>query len=181
MAGLFSDLNSLNPSQRNQYSSSVNAVTKGSLISFDYPSSFANHPNVIHDPKPMLIVTDVWAPNYVRGLNLHYLTYPYIKNILQNWAGNQGFSYFNIKADRYVASAFRMYNMRGIMRPKRLDSDWLKTVLQTARTFDAGELEKIRATIQQQIQSRLQVKANELSSYEEYKTNFQNNLNNNQI
>ena len=62
-----------------------------------------------------------------------------------------------------------MYNMKGVQRPNRLDSEWLKTVLQSVRTFDAGEIEKIRTSIQQQIQARLQVKANELTAYEQWR------------
>lgn len=174
MAGLFNDFDPLK-SLNNRSGGNVNpnAVTKGALISFEYPRSFAIVPNIIHDPRPMLIVTDVWPPNYVRGVNLHYLTFPYIKKILETWGGNTNFSYSNIKADKYVSLAFRMYSLKGMIRPKRLDSEFLKTVLQSARTFDAGELEKIRANIQQQIQARLQVKANELTAYEQYRNNLQ--------
>ena len=173
MAGLFTDFDPLKSLASNQYKNNTNAVTKGALISFEYPKSFATIPNIIHDPRPMLIVTDVWPPNYIRGVNLHYLTYPYIKKILETWGGNTSFSYSNIRADKYVALAFRMYALRGVTRPKRLDSDFLKTVLQSARTFDTGELEKIRANIQQQINARLQAKANELTAYEQYKKNFE--------
>lgn len=172
MAGLFTDFDPLK-SFTNSATTNTNAVTKGALISFEYPRSFATVPNIIHDPRPMLIVTDVWPPNYIRGVNLHYLTFPYIKKILQTWGGNTSFSYSNIKADKYVALAFRMYSLRGVIRPKRLDSEFLKTVLQSARTFDAGEIEKIRANIQQQIDARLQIKANELTAYEQYRRNLQ--------
>jgi hypothetical protein len=177
MAGLFNDLDPLQNVATNQYGVVGNAITKGSLISFEYPKSFATVPNVIHDPRPMLIVTDVWPPNYIRGLNLHYLTFPYIKKILETWGGNQGFSYSNIKADRYVALSFRMYSLKGLIRPKRLDSEWLQTVLQSVRTFDVGEIEKIKSSIEQQINNRLQIKAKELTSYE--KTIKQNQIINN--
>jgi hypothetical protein len=166
MAGLFDDFDPLRRIATNQYGVAGRTITKGSLISFQYPKSFATIPNVIHDPRPMLIVTDVWPP-YIRGVNLHYLTYPYIKKLLQTWGGNQSFSYSNIKPDKYVALAFRMYYLKGIMRPKRLDSEWLNVVLQSARAFDSGEVEKIRSVIEQQIQSRLQIKASELTSYEQ--------------
>ena len=163
MVGLFNDLKNL---ATNKYGIVGNTVTKGSLISFEYPKSFSTIPNIIHDPRPMLIVTDVWEPNYIRGLNLHYLTFPYIKKILETWGGNQGFSYYNIKADQYVALSFRMYSLKGVIRPKRLDVEWLQTVLKSVRTFDVGEIEKIKSTIEQQIKARLQVKAKELTSYE---------------
>lgn len=169
MAGLFNDFDPIRNVAANQYGAAWGGLKKGSLISFEYPRSFAMIPNVIHDPRPMLIITDIWSPNYIRGLNLHYLTFNYVQKILQTYSGNSSFSYSNIKPDTYMATAFRMYNLRGVIRPKRLDSEWLKTVLSSVRSFDAGELEKIRATIEQQIQARLQAKANELTAYEEYR------------
>jgi len=162
MVGLFNDFSNIKNLVNNQ-NQSVGVFSKGSLVSFEYPRSYAVVPNAIHDPKPMLIVTDVWSPNYIRGVNLHYLTFPYIKKILETWAGNQTFSYSNIKQDKYVSLAFRMYVFQGIIRPKRLDSEWLKAVLQSVRTFDAGEVEKIRSSIENQIQQRFQKKASELS------------------
>lgn len=172
MAGLFTDFDPIRNVAANQYGTSWGTLKKGSLISFEYPKSFAMIPNIIHDPRPMLIITDIFAPNYIRGLNLHYLTFNYVQKILQIYSGNASFSYANIKPDAYMATAFRMYNLRGVLRPKRLDSEWLKTVLVSVRSFDAGELEKIRASIEQQIQARLQAKANELTAYEEYRNSL---------
>lgn len=172
MAGLFTDFDPIRNVAANQYGTSWGTLKKGSLISFEYPKSFAMIPNIIHDPRPMLIITDIFAPNYIRGLNLHYLTFNYVQKILQIYSGNASFSYANIKPDAYMSTAFRMYNLRGVLRPKRLDSEWLKTVLVSVRSFDAGELEKIRTSIEQQIQARLQAKANELTAYEEYRNSL---------
>jgi hypothetical protein len=169
MAGLFNDFDPLQTLASNQYGASGKAITKGSLISFEYPRSQAMVPNIIHDPRPMVIVTDIWAPRYLRGVNLHYLTFPYVKRILEMWGGNQGFGYFSIRGDKYIASAFRMYSLKGIAKPKRLDSEWLNKVLQSVRSFNPGEIEAIRASIQQQIQARLQIKAKELTAYEQWK------------
>lgn len=146
-------------------------ITRGSLISFAYPRSMAMSQNAIHDPYPMVILTDVW-PNHIRGVNLHYLTFPYIKKLLQNYGGNPGFSYSFIKPDAYMANAFRMYVRGGVRNPKRLDTEWLLTVLGSVRSFSPGEIEKIRQSIQQQIQSRLQAKADELTSYEEWRSSL---------
>jgi hypothetical protein len=167
MAGLFESYNPIQRLAANQYGLSANKITKGSLISFHYPRSYATIPNVIHDPYPMVILTDIW-PKYIRGLNLHYLTFPYIKRILGTYGG-QGFSYFNIKPDAYMAQAFRMYFRVGVRQPKRLDTDWLIQVLQSVRSFSPGELENIRANIQRQMQHRLQAKVDELTSYEEWR------------
>lgn len=166
--GLFSDFNPIQRLAMNQYGMAVNKITKGSLISFHYPRSFAMIPNIIHDPYPLVILTDIW-PYYVRGLNLHYLTFPYIKRILGNYGGRGNFSYFHIRPDKYMAHAFRMYVRKGVMQPKKLDTEWLIQVLESVRSFAPGELEKIRANIQEQIKRRLQVKADELTNYEEWR------------
>lgn len=167
MVGLFDSYNPIERIATNQHGPSVNRITRGSLISFHYPQSYAMIPNVIHDPYPMVIITDIW-PKYIRGVNLHYLTFPYVKKLLTTYAGNS-FSYFNIRNDRYMANAFRMYVRMGVHQPKRLDTDWLIGVLGSVRSFGPGELEQIRANIQKQIQARLQTKANELTSYEQWR------------
>jgi hypothetical protein len=166
--GLFQEFNPIQRLATNQYGLAASSrVGRGSLISFYYPKSWATYPNVIHDPYPMVILTDIW-PDYIRGLNLHYLTFPYIKKILQTYGG-QNFTYTSIRPDAYMAQAFRMYVRRGVQRPKLLDMPWLQSVLQEARSFSPGEVEKIRMSIQKQIQQRLQAKANELTSYEDWR------------
>lgn len=171
MPGLFTDYNPIDRLASNQYGFSTNKITKGSLISFHYPKSYAIQPNIIHDPYPMLIVTDIW-PRYIRGVNLHYLTFPYIKRILNNYGGNPSFSYSNIRPDGYMSNAFRMYVRMGVLQPKRLDTEFLLNVLGSVRSFSPDELEKIRESIRKQIQDRLQAKANELTSYEEWRSNL---------
>lgn len=166
--GLFDEWNPLERIPSNQYDISTKKIKRGSLISFHYPKSWAIIPNVIHDTNPMVILTDIW-PQYIRGINLHYLTFPYIKKILGTYGGQTGFSYFQIRPDRYMANAFRIYVRKGVRQPKLLDVNFLNTVLQSARSFAPGELEQIRAEIQRQIQQRLQTKANELTSYEEWR------------
>ena len=80
--GLFSDFNPLQKVAANQYGmGAASGITRGSLVSFQYPRSFAMIPNVIHDPYPMVILTDIW-PQYIRGVNLHYLTFPYVKKLI---------------------------------------------------------------------------------------------------
>jgi hypothetical protein len=166
--GLFESFNPIERIPTNQYSLSTAKITRGSLISFHYPQSFAIIPNIIHDPYPMVIITDIW-PRYIRGVNLHYLTFPYVKRLLTTYGG-KNFSYFHVRPDKYVANAFRMYVRMGIRQPKRLDTEWLLSVLGSVRSFDAGELERIRMNIQQQIAQRLQVKADQLTSYEQWRS-----------
>lgn len=126
-------------------------------------------PNVIHDYHPMVMITDIW-PKYIRGVNLHYLDFRYVRYLLTKFGGNTSFSYDNIKFDKtYMAKSFRMYVRAGIKSPRKLDTEWLKQVLTQVRSFDPSEVEKIRASIQKQIQARLQAKAKELTSYEKWR------------
>ena len=75
----------------------VRAVGKGSLINFSYLFAKAGHPL-----SPMVLVTDI-TPQYIRGVNLQYLTPQYIQRLLDkrfiNGCNNPKFSYFNIKND----------------------------------------------------------------------------------
>ncbi len=170
MAGLFDAFNPLQrlPAQQFRLAESTTPY-KGSLISFSYPESYAKVPNVIHDPKPMVIVCDIY-PKFLTGVNLHYLDFQFVQHLLWNWGGNTSFSYKSISADRlYMARAFRMYVRQGIRQPRKLDVEWLKQVLVGVRSFNPGEIEKIKANIQKQIQARLQAKAKELASYEQWR------------
>lgn len=171
MSGLFDRFNPQSRIANNQYGFSSKTITRGSLISFHYPVSYAKIPNVIHDPYPMIIVTDIW-PKYIRGVNLHYITFPFIKSLLQQHGGNTGFSYSHIKSNSYLAQSFRMYVRMGVRQPRKLDTDFLLDVLGTVRSLAPGEFERIKKVIQAQIQQRLQVKANELQSYEQWRASL---------
>ena len=112
-------------------------------------------------------------------ISFHY-PQSYVKKLLTNYGG-KNFSYFNVRNDKYMANAFRMYVRMGVRQPKRLDTEWLMTVLASVRSFGPGEIEQIRLNIQKQIQQRLQVKANELTSYDQWRNQLtksqQNQLN----
>jgi hypothetical protein len=135
---------------------------RGSLISFQYTQSYAAKPNAIHDPYPLVIVTDIW-PKHVRGVNLHYLTFPYIKMILQAGGGNTNYSYYQVKPDKYIADSFRMYHRMGMTQIKMMDVQFLLKVLGTVRTWDESEIEAMKQQIRLQIQQRTQMRANEMS------------------
>ncbi len=170
--GLFQDFNPFTNIPANQKGPSLNnKVSRGSLIAFSYPVSLAKEPYMIHDPYPMVIITDVWA-NVLRGVNLHYLTFPYIKQILQSHCSNTGFSYGAIKSDKYIANAFRIYYRKGMKQVKTMDCEWLIKVLGVVRSFSESELSKLQEQIQAQIQAKLQAKAEELNTYEEFRNNL---------
>ena len=86
MAGLFEEVNTNKP------------ISRGSLVAFQYPYSQSLDPNIIHDPSPLILITDIW-PRHIRGVNLHYLTFPYIKKILQGHCEHAGFSYGQIRGE----------------------------------------------------------------------------------
>ncbi len=143
----------------NQYGPSVKTIGKGSLIYFNY--LFWQH-----DPYPLLIVTGIFQ-NYISGINLHYLTFPYIKKILQpqiNMANcdNRNFSYNNIRSVPYIVEAFRLYKRSGIKSLKALDCAFILNVMASVRSMDPNEIEMIRNQIKQQMRSR-QPKAEEMT------------------
>lgn len=177
MAGIFTDF--FNPFQRvnsNQFGMSDKTVGRGSLIAFNYPSSLAIKPNMIHDPYPLVIVTDIW-PKVVRGVNLHYLTFPYIRNILQGNCGNTGYSYYRVKPDAYIANAFRMYYRQGMSQVKKMDCEFLLTLLGSVRSWSPSEIEAVRQQISQQIKQRIQTKASELAQMDKQLQFTKNQLN----
>lgn len=133
----------------NQYGPTFKPLGKGSLVQFTYDFAKPGH-----DRTPLIVVTDI-MPSYLRGINLHYLTFPVIKNILQasgmNACNNPNFSYSNIKSDRYIISAFRQYKKVGIKRLKILDCNFILNVMGSVRAIDPQEVEAIRNTIREQL------------------------------
>jgi hypothetical protein len=103
-------------------------------------------------------VSDV-MPAYIRGVNLHYLTFPDIIRLLQPNCGNAAFSYSNIKGHSYIGGAepntfcraFRQYKRTGIRQIKVLDCAFLIKVLTTVRSIDPTEVDNIRRAVRDQI------------------------------
>jgi len=104
-------------------------VDKGSIIQFRYQFAKPGH-----DQNPLIIVTDN-LPQYIRGVNLHYLGYSKIMQLIginrMNACGNKSFSYENIKTDSYIKKTFRMYKKNGIAKAKVLDCAFLKRVFRS--------------------------------------------------
>ena len=173
MAGLFEDFDPIESIASNRQGLSVKKITRGTLLSFHYSHSFANPPNQIHDAYPMIIVTDIW-PKYIRGVNLHYLNFHYVKMLLNVLGEKPSATYssqyikgdINVRGGKDGGGAFRTYSRSGIQTPKKLDVAFLKMVLSQVRSFAPNEIERIRNEIEAQIQQRLQARADELSSFE---------------
>lgn len=142
----------------NQIQSAANPyIIKGSLIMFRYSYW-------IHDPMPLLIVTDYIPGQKIRGLNLHYLSDLYIRSLISQATVNPGaFSYQNnIKGNAYIKSSFRVYKWPGISQIKKFDSQFVLKMMSVARTtFDPAQIKAIRQYVDQQIQQQLVGKAEE--------------------
>lgn len=133
-----------------------NLLNKGDLISFNYMFH-----KVGHDPKPNIIITDT-SNFYVRGININYLTWPYIKNLLQNNCNNKSFSYKTIKNDSYLVSSFRQYKKIGMKNIKKLDCDYALNLIGSIRAVTPNEVEAIRKTINEQLNKISQASATEI-------------------
>lgn len=133
-----------------------NVVKKGSLITFNY-TFYKN------DPYPLVIASQVNPGNKIWGINLHYLTFNYIKKILKN-CENPFFSYSgSIKGDSYLQNSYRSYKWAGIRQIKVLDCNVLLDAIGTSRSIDPAEVEIIRRNAEEQINKQINPKANEVN------------------
>jgi hypothetical protein len=135
----------------NQFGPSVKRLGPGSLVQFTYIFAEPGH-----DKNPLVLITRLMN-NYIKGINLHYLSFPVIKNILQpsgmNACNNPNFSYNMIKTNRAIPDAFklRQYKKIGISRLKIMDCNFILNVMGTVRAIDPQEVEAIRNTIRDQL------------------------------
>lgn len=125
-------------------------VGRGSLVTFSY---LFHKPG--HDAAPLVLITDVWG-KYIRGINLHYLTFPTIKKLLFPGPGKSicdspQFTYQYIKGNDYIVSAFRQYKRNGIESLKKLNCEFIVNALAISRSFDPNEIEAIRKSVREQI------------------------------
>lgn len=123
-------------------------IAKGSLVKFGYLYAKPGH-----DQTPMVLITDIWR-DYIRGLNLNYLTFPVIKGLLQQFGEQTTFSYQNIKGQSYIVSAFRQYKRPGISGIQKLNSPFLLNALACARSTDPNEVAAMRKVIRDQLRQQ---------------------------
>ena len=135
-------------------------VRKGSLVSFNYV--FWRN-----DAYPLVVVSEnALASGKLWGVNLHYLTFPYIKKLLGLSEGNPNFSYSSISGDNYMKRAFRSYKWRGIRQVKVLDTKFLVDIMSMVRSYDPAEVQIIRRQVQEQIGRKMNPKASEMTNLE---------------
>jgi hypothetical protein len=132
-------------------------VQKGSIINFHYVGQRQGHQ--IHDSYPLVLVSDIYS-NAVRGVNLNYLTLPYVKAMITTFL-ERPFSYNMVKADDYIVGspqppngdgkpgAFRSYKRAGISQLRMMDSTFLRAVAAVSRSLNPTELDQIRMQLEQ--------------------------------
>lgn len=130
-------------------------VKSGSLVSFQY--TFYKH-----DPNPLVLCTGKWADGKVAGVNLHYLTYNYIKNLINQFCGKQ-FNYQSIKADKFIKKSFRSYRKEGVRNIKLMDCAYLNQMLNNIRTYNPTEVEAMRQYIRKQINQKMGTNVSEMT------------------
>ena len=153
---LFQDV-TLEKIRANQYGPSVRTITNGSLVTFGY--QFAKN-----DLYPLVILTRVTG-KYFSGLNLHYLSFNTIKEVLQKNqmnACNPLFDYQKVKLKTNLLGSFRRYKRVGIRNLKRLDCDLILNALATPRAIDPQQVEAIRQSVKEQISQLFNIGAKDL-------------------
>jgi hypothetical protein len=118
-------------------------LRSGSLVTFSY--QFWKN-----DPTPLLLITDANPGVRIRGLNLHYVTFPALKNLLRATAGRP-ITYQQIKGDQFIVNSFREFKWNGIRQIKKLDVDFLLTAMAVARSFDPNQVDAIRQSVREQL------------------------------
>jgi hypothetical protein len=141
----------------NQYGMTYKPLGKGTLV-------IAKYDFWKHDPYPLILVSALYNDQRLAGINLHYLTFKYVKSLVKAYCNNRGFGYHLIKGDKYIVNAFRTYKRAGLKQGKMIDGDFLLNVLGTARSYSPNEVEKIRQHIQQQLRQQINPRANQLTN-----------------
>lgn len=131
------------------------SLRKGALAHFQY--LFWKH-----DPYPLTLVSSVYHDGKVAGVNLHYLTFRYIKALIQNYCG-KSFYYAQIKGNEHIYNSFRTYKRNGLRNLQLMDCNYLLTILQAVRSFNPNEIEAIRKFVQEQLRRRINPTAEELT------------------
>lgn len=130
-------------------------IQRGALTTFNYLYWK-------HDPYPLVLCSGIYHDGKVAGVNLHYLTFKYIRYLIQQYCG-KAFSYPLIKGNNYIYNAFRTYKRDGLRMAKLLDCEFLMTLLGTVRSFRPSEIEAIREEVQRQLRARMNPTAEEAS------------------
>jgi hypothetical protein len=130
-------------------------IKKGAAVTFQYL-------HWKHDPYPLILCSSIYGDGRVAGVNMHYLTFKYIKYLIAQYCDKQ-FSYPLIKGNSYIYNAFRTYKKDGVRMAKVLDCNFLATILGTVRSFKPSEIEAIRQEVQRQLRAKLNPTVDDLT------------------
>jgi len=119
----------------------------GSVVSMFY--QFAKH-----DPYPTVLVCGITPDNLLQGFNLHYMTFPVYRALLNRWAGNPMFNYYLMKNEGLIKQSFRSYKFTGIKRMKRVNWRAIVTFLSIIRNYSPQEIQLIKDAVDAQVASR---------------------------
>ena len=163
-------------------------VRSGSLISFGY--LFHKH-----DPYPMVIVTDVMPGHMIRGVNLNYLTFFLISQLIRSYGDKIFCSYKSIKLTHPMVvgmiinqqpnksrqkGAFRTYKWEGVRQIKKFDSAFLLDVITMSRKFDVHQMKAMRDAVRDQIRQKVNAGTNEIAERQQLYTGQQSTAQQNQ-
>lgn len=140
----------------NQHGPSYQTFGPGYLFSCEY--MFYKH-----DPRPLVLMTRFYADGKVGGLNLHYLTFPYMKHLIENYCGKGTFTWQQVKTDKFIANSYRCYKRNGLRLVKGIDCKFLVVILSQLRSFNPEEVEAMRKEVQKQLKEQLNPKATDMA------------------
>ena len=139
-------------------------MQRGMLIAFQYRW-------MKHDPSPLLLISETCPPRCtntrrqgtISGLNLHYLTFKYVKWLINSYCGKGSFGYGLYKTNRYIVNSYRSYRKDGRRQIKTVDCKSLLDILGGIRSYKPSEIEAMRKQVQTQLRARLQQNADEMT------------------
>lgn len=102
----------------------------------------------------------------ISGVNLHYLTFRDIKDIISR-AGGMGFSYRSISQSKTFRGSYRSYKKDGVRQMKVLDPSYLLGVMGMVRSYDPAEVEIIRRQVQEQLRQPTNPKASRATNLDQ--------------
>ena len=124
-----------------------------------------------HDSRPLVLVAGKYTKpdERIGGINIHYLTLPYLtgklRGLMDNQCGSEQFRYKLVQHDPYITQAFRIYKKSGIGKVLRFDCGYASGKLDAVRTlkYNPQEMKAIREMIRQQLQRDVNPTAEQLA------------------
>lgn len=121
----------------------------GNLVTFFYAKRVGVE---IHDPKPYVIITDWNPPTRIRGINLHYMTYNSMEDLLGSlFEGKIGPSYRYIKTNKFWTDAFRSYSFAFIKNLKKMNPEYVQEMINRIKGYDPNQEAAMREEVQRQL------------------------------